>query len=173
MSRVLTLLAELQGRLAAGRVVVVVGTGVSMQTCDEEWVSWAGLLQNGIEFCQAWTDADDTWCARTGEQVTNGNLLEAAGAVMKRLRDRDQPEGLMAKWLGSTVARLRAPRFDPSRSLDQPGSLIHAIWCLRAPVITTNYDTLIEDVTGAGSATWKNPAGLQLALEGSDPRQIG
>jgi hypothetical protein len=163
---------ELLDRLRARRVVLVVGAGVSAQTSNDPRAIWRELIDDGLEFCREWAGVDKAWVQRRRHEVEGGELIIAAQAIKDILRDPDRPHGLFAKWLFSSVAQLRVQRFDARDAAPQPSSLIDALWRLSCPVITTNYDTLIEDATGAGSVTWKNPAIVQTALEGREPRLV-
>jgi len=162
----------LQDALKQRKVVVVVGTGVSMATTRDPLATWTGLLENGIEFCKAWMDPDTGWIRRAEDELEAEELLALGSRIAGQLRNAGD-SGLFGKWLRSTVAQLRVERHDPKGPLDQSSGLIDALWQLRAPVLTTNYDTLIEDATGAGSATTRTPELIQSVLTGSEPRVVG
>jgi hypothetical protein len=165
---------ELLDRLGARQIVLVVGAGVSKQTSDDPRATWHGLLEDGIEFCRD-RGADEDWAEAARNDLSGGNPILAAQRIRDFLDPYSTPArtpGLFAKWLLSSVGQLRVERFDVLTSAPQRSSLIDALWRLSCPLITTNYDTLIEDATGAGSVTWRNPALLQMALEGREPRFV-
>lgn len=171
---VFTRIDELLDRLRARQVVLVVGAGVSRQTSDDPRATWPGLVDDGIKFCSD-RGADENWVKAACNDLSGGDLTIAAQRIRDFLDPYSTPArtpGLFAKWLLSSVGQLRVERFDALTSAPQRPSLIDALWRLSCPLITTNYDTLIEDATGAGSVTWRNPALLQMALEGREPRFV-
>jgi hypothetical protein len=98
--------------LEAAEVALVVGAGVSAATCPDSTVdghyvaTWKGLLEHGIEFAVAWTQAGADWATRTSEHVRSDDLETAAHLVVARLTARDRSDSLMAKWLKCTVGTL-------------------------------------------------------------------
>jgi hypothetical protein len=80
---------------------------------------------------------------------------------------------LLGKWLEATVGSLRARPFDPADVTTKPSRLVDTIWSLKAPLLTTNYDTLLEQVTRAPPATWQNTPAFRHAVLGDDPRTTG
>jgi hypothetical protein len=53
-----TLIQKLKEDIAKGRVVIIAGTGVSIEACGNQEIeghpvaSWPGLLQHGLEYCR-------------------------------------------------------------------------------------------------------------------------
>ncbi|QHT56047.1 SIR2 family protein [Cellulomonas sp. H30R-01] len=79
-------------------------------------------------------------------------LINAASAVSKSVRAIG--DVAYANWLSSEVGTLTV----------RDSSLGKAISTLRFPILTTNYDTLIEDATGRGSTDWTDAGGVQSVL---------
>jgi hypothetical protein len=102
--------------------------------------------------------------------LTSGDLLTVAHLVGSVLGARDR-RPLFAKWLKHAFADARLGR-PSSGGACQDTTLIDALWSLRTPVITTNYDTLIEQAMGVGGDTWRNPSAMHRALTGDLPRQV-
>jgi hypothetical protein len=71
--------AKLAERIAAGKVLVVVGTGVSLaSTGGDKLASWKGLIANAVERCVDLGLRDATWTAAQKE------LLEDDGGECRR-----------------------------------------------------------------------------------------
>ena len=133
-------------------VVVVVGTGVSVATCENQQVdtfpvaTWTGLLQHGVHFCQHTESVLDANEAQLlGMQINLGKtdfLISAAELVTERLHGK-RP-GAFRGWLKNSVGKLAPTQPDIIQTL--------ASW----PVVlaTLNYDRLLETVTGRPSLTW-------------------
>lgn len=140
---------ELVGEIAAGRTLVVVGTGVSLATTENNpLASWKGLIANGVERCVGLQLADTDWRERQ-KAALEGDLEELLGVaeqVSRRLgwNSVGRSGGNWSEWLRLTVGTLRAQRPE----------LIEAIRDLGAPIATLNYDNLLTEVTGRRFLTW-------------------
>ncbi len=147
-----TILRDLLENLAKDRVVIIAGTGVSIATTNSSpTASWDGLLYDGIErvLDVARPDRDpEAWGRRRQEDLGTGeleDLLSVATQIANRLGGPKGPE--YRKWLQESVGTLhRTPHLEPS--------VIKALQALQAPIATTNYDHLIEHVTGYDPITW-------------------
>ena len=64
--------------------------------------------------------------------------------------------GELQRWLIDTVGNLQV----------QNGAIIDALQALRIPIMTTNYDGLIETRTGLSPVTWKEPTKYERVLQG-------
>ncbi len=141
---------DLKAEIAAtGRGLVVVGTGVTLSatagTPGTHLASWDGLLRHGIDHCIRFGRRDEAWATalrlRLKPQDTE-ELLAVASEVCAAL---GAPRGgEYGRWLQDTVGSLRAARRDELESLRDLG----------LPLATTNYDDLLEEVTGLPAATW-------------------
>ena len=126
---------DLKGQIAAHRAVLVVGSGATIAaTRNAPTAGWTGLLAHGVQRC---LELDPTlgepWRERTLADINSGrldDLLAAASKVGRTLR-RAQEWG---RWLADTVGALRA--LEPE--------VLDAIGRLEAPLVTTNYDDLLE-----------------------------
>jgi hypothetical protein len=150
---------ELSKLLREGQVVVIAGAGVSIGAVGDQLVdghnvaSWQGLLKHGVEHARM----DDDRRRIRRDQLEAGDteeLVSVAEFITKAMGGREG--GAYSAWLGKTVGALQATR---------PG-VIRALHALGAPIATTNYDNLIEDVTGLDRFTWKDGAQWQLVLRG-------
>jgi len=156
------LVDDLRGELARGRVIVLVGAGVSAGATDGARVaSWTGLLEDGAARCEelAMRPLPTGWGDRTRAQIKYGDveeLLLAAEAVTYRLGGRDLGE--YRRWLRETVGSLAAVHLE----------VLKALRDLRGILATTNYDGLLEQVTGLPAVTWQDQARTQAVLRGDE-----
>jgi hypothetical protein len=154
---------ELAERIAAKRVLVVVGTGVSLAaTGGEKLASWKGLITNGIERCVTLglEGSDAEWQELQQRQLSRphiSDLLGVAEQVERRLQSRGQ--GDWREWLRETVGSLEAT--EPA--------IIEAIRALGAPIATLNYDELFERLAPPRkSHTWQEAEDWPRVLESQD-----
>jgi len=144
------------------RVLVIVGAGVSMSaTKGHEHASWTGLLKSGIERCLTVAPPlPEGWEERCRGLIDSGNLedlLSAADEIANQLGEPDGGE--YSRWLRETVGSL--PLLDRT--------VLDALRDLPVTLATTNYDDLLERVTGLEPVTWRNPAKFQRVLRGDEP----
>jgi hypothetical protein len=83
------------------------------------------------------------------------DLLSAAEKVATKLANQG---GEYSRWLRETVGTLRV----------KDSRLIKALVGLNVPVLTTNYDSLIEDVTGWPSVTWRQSSAVEYLIRGDE-----
>ena len=149
-------LERLRQLIEDDQLVVVLGSGVAKAVCPEAPM-WQALIENGIEACEA-HGAKKTWCQRRRENLYSeddpDDILHAAEGVKKTLCRPD--EGPFKSWLRDVFLELK-----PSR----PG-IIKTVASWEVPLLTTNYDGLIEAVTGYGHVTWKDPHGSLEVVKG-------
>ena len=154
---------DLRKLIAERRLVVVVGSGVSMAaTKNAPAASWTGLLKLGVARCRELdaTHLDSEWEKHLLYELTSGrldDLLSAAEKISGRLGAPDRPE--FSRWLSETVGAL--PLHDRG--------VLEALRDLHLPLVTTNYDHLLETVTGLPSATWRDQNQVFRALRGEEP----
>ena len=155
--------AKLAERIAAGKVLVVVGTGVSLaSTNGERLASWKGLITNGIEHCAELGLRDTTWVTSQKELLEGDldDLLGVAEQVSRRLgwEPTEPCGGDWNGWLRGTVGGLRA----------KYPELIEAIRDLGVPIATLNYDNLLTEVTGYRPIPWQRAERWLAVLQGDD-----
>ncbi|HKB29687.1 MAG TPA: SIR2 family protein [Streptosporangiaceae bacterium] len=153
------LVDDLRGQLAKGHVLVIAGAGVSAGASGgAETASWTGLLRDGCErAARVAAGLPPGWRETVRGQVDSGDLdwmLLAAEDMTRRLGGRKSGE--YRRWLADSVGRLRVA--DPS--------LIDALAGLGVPLATTNYDSLVEQVTSLPPVTWRDGARIQEVLRG-------
>jgi formylglycine-generating enzyme required for sulfatase activity len=130
---------ELRRQLAKGQVVVVVGAGYSIAATDgAELASWTGLLSDGLEQCSEYgrPPLRDEALLLSQELVSTGTvdmMLAAASIIEARLGAPGGAE--WRRWLKESVGNLEV-------SNPKLGAAIHE---LGAPILTTNYDSLLHE----------------------------
>jgi hypothetical protein len=131
------LYSRLTERIIEEEVLVVVGPGVSLAaTRGNPVASWPGLLESGVERCvQLFSDIDGGWVEGVRTQIHSGDIDVLFAAA---IRITHQLQGEYYRWLSDTVGRLKA---------DDP-SVLEALRDLGLPLATSNFDDLLEQVTG-------------------------
>jgi formylglycine-generating enzyme required for sulfatase activity len=152
---------DLRKMIGRGQVVAVVGSGVSAATTSRA-PTWRGLITSAVERCRT-LGAGDKWCQRTLGLLEPDSdadmLLSAAELVHQKLREHG---GEFARWLRDTFAELRP---------DNP-TVIQLLTSLGTPLVTTNYDDLIEKVTSLKHVTWKDSRNVARVVRGEDQRVL-
>ncbi|MBL9217174.1 MAG: SIR2 family protein [Opitutaceae bacterium] len=144
---------ELLDSILHRRLVVVTGTGVSLQTvghpgADTDVASWPGLLTHGLGYCLARDLISKPAAAIVEAQVAEGSagsLIEAAQKIHDCL---DQRVDARRFWMRETIGQLKV----------KDAGLITAIRDLGGLIATLNYDQLTEDVTGLTFLQWRQQA---------------
>jgi hypothetical protein len=154
------LIDDLRQQIAGGNAVVIVGAGVSIgATKNQPCASWTGLLHNGVDRCVEVGSLKSEFAKSIHDQIHSGDLdllLAAAETVEAKL---GKPSGAeYSRWLRETVGALRAERRE----------VIEALNGLGCTLATTNYDGLIEEVTGLPPVTWMDRAEVVRVLRGDD-----
>jgi tetratricopeptide (TPR) repeat protein len=140
---------DLRQQLANGRAVLVVGSGVSIAATNRaKAASWQGLLELGVEHCVTLDGARrGKWESRKLEDVHSPNLhdlLSAATNIAGIIRK----EGEWSRWLSDTVGQLQPVRPE----------ILAALGGLNAPIVTTNYDALLDSHLQRRAITWQDSA---------------
>ncbi len=158
----LDLRGDLKQQILAKQVVCFVGAGVSRAAadpgCDIACTQWNGLLANGVSWVHGiHPGLPDGWVEdklRALQSDDPDDLLGVASQVASKL---GAPRGgEYAAWLQRTIGSLEVG--DPS--------LIHAIGALGAPIVTTNYDHLMEKVLGREAVSWHQESEVDRVLRG-------
>ncbi len=159
-----TQIQMLKRDIAGGRLVSVVGTGVSVAATRNQEAdgckiaTWPGLLLHGVKHCRARGLADDGDVELLNMQIDTGRIdymIQAADTITKKLKSADI--GVFRGWLkDNTVGRLRIAEH----------SVIDAVVGLPGVITTLNYDHLLEDASRRGTITWRQPDEVQDVLLG-------
>ena len=157
-----TLRDGLTEAVAKRQVLVVVGAGVSVAATGADIAGWVGLLENGVSRCEELGLSPakaEIWRSLIHSQDVE-MMISAAELVTKKLGGPE--DGEYATWLRDCFEDLRC----------RERGLIEALVDLDAPIATTNYDNLLEEVTGLRPVTWKHPGAIQRVLQKDEPRII-
>ncbi|MEN2742716.1 SIR2 family protein [Microbacterium sp. X-17] len=151
---------RLRNAADSGSIVLVVGTGVSAAlTGGAPTATWHGLLQAGLMALEPHTVPATLDYIRNAIDYGFGNDdLTAVLQAADRMRQAFEEVGNYAftKWLQEHVGGLRVAQ--------QP--LLEALTSLPFPILTTNYDTLLEGHDRA-SADWTDSSQMQAVLAGN------
>ena len=152
------LMDELRALIQRKKVIAVVGSGVSMATCEAA-PEWKSLIESGLDECQR-LGASDAWCQVVTSQLAmegeTDMFLSAAESVHGKLNE--DGGGSLRAWLEGAFQSLTP---------EKPAA-IKALHRLGVPIITTNYDGLIESVTGLGSFTRNDRTEVSRFLMGQE-----
>jgi hypothetical protein len=169
-------LDEVRSAIEQEQALVVVGAGVSIgATAGQPAVgvpglekqvpvaSWPGLLYHGAAYCETWVKPKAGWGNIVRGEIGLGDLESLLSAATKIENQLGAPRGgLYRKWLRESVGTLKAT----------DRAVIEAIVALGVPIATTNYDDLIEQVTGWPSITWKEGNEVERVLLGESQAVI-
>jgi hypothetical protein len=149
-------LAELHEAVSQGRCVLVVGTGVSSAVSGEAKASWHGLLGDAIVYTPSVRPVEGNWSAEMRTRLTEADdsaaYLELASDLVAALGGSASPD--FAQWLRRSVGYLE-PR-NPE--------VAEILTSFDFPIVTTNYDDLLERVSGRDHVTWQDAAQFQRVL---------
>nr|WP_176457566.1 MULTISPECIES: SIR2 family protein [unclassified Rhodococcus (in: high G+C Gram-positive bacteria)] len=143
-----------------GNAVVIIGAGVSAATTrNQPEASWIGLLKSGIELGAqhsppSWRNLVEPVLAAGVSENNTTYLINAASLVSAAIEQIGDQAA--ANWLRDTVGNL--PVADPS--------WIDAIGTLRCPLLTTNYDTLLESQLSRPTADRTDMQAFQAGVGG-------
>lgn len=149
--------------IESSQAVVIVGTGYSMYTTDgAESASWLKLMQSSIDYAQYHIHtANPEWVSVTTNLLnyatrTNdtSSLIHCAGLIRSKIAEAGKVS--LNNWMNNTVGQLTVKN----------AKWGEAIAKLSCPIFTTNYDTLLEQVTKLKSATWTNSRDIQGVATG-------
>jgi len=150
------LIAPISKELIAQRAVaIVIGAGFSMHLSGDPVTTWIGFLRYALARCRFLNlHLDEGWFDWAESRIASG---ESAAAIEVYVEIKAKlPPGEIERLYDDAFGKLRIKRPAGARAL--------AAW--GCPIITTNFDTLIERITGLESATWRRPGLVQEVLSG-------
>jgi hypothetical protein len=159
-----------------GSVVWVIGTGVPQGalrgTPSEPYTSWAGLLRSGLRRIHELgkltsRELDDH--ERLLDHDSLATWLLVAELIAQTLGA--PASGEFRRWLRETVGDFEKHLADPAADRAVLDALADHQRC-GGLLTTTNYDFLLETVTGLPAATWRTPADVERALRGDEPQVL-
>lgn len=149
---------EISEAIAQGRLVPVVGAGVSMWTAHLP--GWVDLVKKGLDYVTGLGTHSPQQLEAVRQLLKSGatgDTIEAAQRLKTFLR---APGGEYGRWLRQTF------RVDFDHVVSH--RLVLAIRRLHCPIIaTTNYDRLLSDLHQPylDAITWQNPSRMLNALD--------
>jgi len=149
---------DLQKLVKGKQIVAIVGLGVSIAATQGKAPTWSGLIEHAAKKCVSLGASNEWFDVVAGQLKLKGHLrlmLSAAELVHSELENFGKGE--FARWLRETLSKLEAT----------DTRLIKAIAALNAPIVTTNYDNLIEDVTSLKAITWQQRSEVSRTLHGA------
>jgi hypothetical protein len=155
--RLVLTVERLKEVIAAGRAVVIAGAGVSVSaTHNAPTANWLGLVKHGAQFVLQNETGNEKWKSRVDRTIEDleaepdGNeLLQLASQVASKIRNIGAQA--FANWIEEAVGGLTI----------QDDSWPKAIVTLGLPVLTTNYDHILEKVSSHPATDWETPRELQ------------
>ncbi|MEQ6204847.1 SUMF1/EgtB/PvdO family nonheme iron enzyme [Sulfitobacter sp. HNIBRBA2951] len=120
-----------------GKLAVVAGAGVSAATAQGNSIAtWRGLLEHGIDECtRHGTQKLEAKSANDLKSMLQtddlDNWLAIATLIERKLGHRSNEWNM---WIRETIGELKV----------ESAALLDAIYSLDAPIVTTNYDTLLS-----------------------------
>jgi hypothetical protein len=128
-----------------GKLVVVVGAGVSMGLTNGEVPSWVGLIKNGFEYANKKGRITDNQLTNWSSQLSSSDMDDLLGAAEFMGRKLGAPnDQLYGRWLADVFGSAQPTN-------DHLTSALKAIVAMGIPLCTLNYDPLLEIVTGLPS----------------------
>ena len=154
---------KLKRDIALNQVVIFIGSGVSTYTTDGESVShWKGLLKHGLHRCYQSRWINDEDFAYFMEKFENNtaemnDYLLAANQIKDCFRRKSTTRGvdIYKSWLLEMQRKLVAKKPE----------LIKVLGEFECPVVTTNYDTLLETILNKRTLLWNDCSTENLSDE--------
>jgi hypothetical protein len=152
-----TYLDELQ-KIQRQKLILLVGAGVTIQaTNGVETASWKGLLAHGAKFTRSRRRTAENNYGTLKNLIQSGNSYQMAAAGELITRDLGGVKGIDYRdWLGQAFEQLEA----------QQPEILEAINGAGIPIITTNYDSLLESATGLQPITWQQHVEVNKFVSG-------
>ena len=154
---------DLKRALASHSVVFLLGTGASASIAqDQSTATWIGLIRSGISRAKEINEkCDDKWEALLNGllafSLENNNtdfLVQTAGMVKQAISEKG--DQAFANWIDKDIGELTVTN----------RNLAMALLSFPFPILTTNYDTLLESVGSRRSAVWTRAKGMQEVITG-------
>jgi hypothetical protein len=144
--------------LSRNDLVIVTGTGVTHALSGGASVStWIGLVEDGIKRVASIDPNKGASLSMRFEDSPSAEDLIGFSQEIKRALGKD-----FGRWIDRSVGKLTLKHRE----------LADRVGALGAPILTTNYDTLLERALSRPSATWLDPEGMRRTLR-NDPASIG
>jgi len=159
-----TVIDDLREEFTTGNVALVVGAGISILTTDDAPVaSWRGLLRDGLHRLLKLRRVSAATGERIIAQIESDDFVEMLSAATFVSQKLGAPgDGEFRAWLRETVGSL----------VPKTSAAIEALGATGATILTTNYDGLIERITGLAAVTWQQADRCERILRGHEKAVI-
>jgi hypothetical protein len=125
-----------------GKLVVIVGAGVSAGLTNGVAPSWSGLIKSGFEYGKKKGRITDTQLTTWSSQLASSDMDDLLGAAEFIGRKLGAPtDQVYGRWLQDEFESLQPTN-------ERLSSAIKALISHGIPICTLNYDPLLEIVTG-------------------------
>lgn len=125
-----------------GKLVVVVGTGVSIGLTNGTVPSWTGLIKSGFEYALKKGCITDIHLNTWSNQLASTDMDDLLGAAEFMGRKLGAPSNqVYGRWLEELFGSAQPKN-------EHLSSALKALTSLGIPICTLNYDHLLESVTG-------------------------
>jgi hypothetical protein len=144
---------KVKNDIALNQAILFIGSGVSVYTTngEQEVSHWKGLLKHGLQRCHhaGWIndkDFEDFNNKLDSHTAEIDDYLFAANRIKSCLKKgvNETKDDMYRTWLAEAVGNL----------VPKNPQLIKAIGELGCPILTTNYDSLLEDILNLKPLTW-------------------
>lgn len=139
----------LREAIESGRAVIVIGSGISIAATDDDpLATWTVLLLSATDACLQRTGVHltENWESETRNLIRQGTAASLVAAATRVSAVLDPSSGAWSAWLAETIGRL---------SVRNAGA-IETLLRLNLPLMTTNYDHLLETVSGKEAISWRD-----------------
>jgi hypothetical protein len=166
-SRLSDLVEAMRSQIAARTAVVIVGTGVSVAGSDRApTASWNGFIESGLKRAVAFNPSlPSKWYEHLRADLsfaTEEDYLPGTFAVADQITSAlgGNDGGEFKAWLRDDIGSLKVAG-------PEAHALISAIGSLGIPILTTNYDGLLEEALRRVTTTLHDTSNSQLVLQGA------
>ncbi len=152
------LVEDLREDLARGEVLVVAGTGVSIQaTGGADCATWDGLILSGIAHAAGTGLLTKSAAAALRARLKKKNVEERLAVAQEVAKALGAPDGgELRRWLGESVGRLEV----------KDRTILDALHALGAPIATTNYDDLLTRGRAIERIPWTDGPAAHEVIRG-------
>jgi hypothetical protein len=134
-------IAEIKNAIQNGKLIAVLGTGVSIALTGNSRLSWKSLIQHGFKYAVKMGTISPSRSKAWKTQLESDDLDERLSAAEFMSRKLNAPTGdLYARWLKTTFSGV-------SPENHEMASALRALHGSDVPLCTTNFDQLLERIT--------------------------
>ncbi|CAF3760597.1 unnamed protein product [Rotaria socialis] len=144
---------NVKNAVALNNALIFIGTGVSSYTANHEqnFSHWKGLLQHGLQRCHQsglisdkdFEEFNSTFQSNTAEADDYVHVADQIKCCFEKESGAAKVD-IYKLWLTETLGNL----------VVKDSELIKSVGELECPIITTNYDCLLEDILDRKPLTW-------------------